>query len=204
MTAGGATTLLLVRHAHTEWVGHGLSGRRRGIHLSANGRAQARSLAGRLAGIPIAAIYSSPLERAMETAAALGGAVTARAGLDEVDFGEWTGRTFDELRDDAGWQQWNAVRSRGVAPGGERMSDVQARVVGELDNACASHRGGIVAVVSHADVLRAALLHYLGMSLDLFWRLDIAPASVSVVSLGDDGPRVLRMNDDGPLAMARA
>ncbi|HEU4565735.1 MAG TPA: histidine phosphatase family protein, partial [Gemmatimonadaceae bacterium] len=176
-------------------------------HLAADGRRQAARLAERLAGLPIAALYSSPVERARETAAPLaarlGLPVCDAPGAVEIDFGEWTGRTFEELARDPRWGPFNGFRSATRIPGGELIVETQARVVVELERLRERHPDAVVAVVSHADVIRAALCHYAGIPLDLMLRLEIACASVSVLEVTPYGARILRLNDDGEV-MPRA
>lgn len=199
------TTFLLLRHAAHGLLGRTLAGRMAGVSLSDEGRAQAERLADAVAReFPgIATVLSSPLARARETAAPL----AARVGLDvriapeldEVDYGEWTGRAFDELTVDPRWDHWNARRSVARVPGGETMVEVQARVRAALLRGRAQHPDGTIAVVSHCETIRAALLGALGVPLDNFWRLEIDPASLSIVTL-DEGhtPRVLRVNAPPP------
>jgi probable phosphomutase (TIGR03848 family) len=193
------TTLFLVRHAVHALVEGTLCGRMGGVHLGAEGRDQAERLAERFASHAVAAVQTSPLERARETAAPiasrLGLAEEVREGLAEIDFGEWTGRAFDELRDDPRWHAWNAVRSLARAPGGESMVEAQARIVGHLERVRDAQPDGAVVLVSHADMIRAALAHCLGLSLDFMLRLEIAPASVSTVEIGPWGARVIRTNE---------
>jgi probable phosphomutase (TIGR03848 family) len=196
--------LLLVRHALTDFVSqHRISGRLPGVPLNAEGRAQAERLSERLADVPVAAIYTSPQQRARETAAPLaarhGLAAEPRAGLDEIDFGSWTGLTVGELEGSPQWRLFNSLRSSTRIPGGELMLEVQARVVRELKGLRSAHPDGAIVVVSHGDVIRAALLHFLGMSLDHVHRVEIAPASVTVLALEDWGPRLLLLNDTGTL-----
>jgi probable phosphoglycerate mutase len=197
------TTFLLIRHATHDVVAHTLTGHMRDIHLSAEGRSQAQALAGRLAHLPIAAVYSSPLERAVETAQplaeALGRELRCDEGLIEVDYGEWAGKRFAALGDDQRWQHWNSFRSAAPLPQGGLMVEVQARAVATLVRLHRSHRDEMVAVVGHCDVLKAAIAHFLGVPLDLFQRIEISPASVSVLALHDWGARVLRLNDTGDL-----
>jgi probable phosphoglycerate mutase len=197
------TTFLLIRHAAHELVAHSLTGHLRGIHLSAEGQAQAHALAGRLAYLPIAAVYSSPLERAIETAEPLARVlhqeICREEGLIEVDYGEWAGKRFDALSDDKRWQHWNSFRSAAPLPQGGLMLEVQARAVATLVRLQRSHRDQVVAVVGHCDVLKAAVAHFLGVPLDLFQRIEISPASVSVLALHDWGARLLRLNDTGNL-----
>lgn len=188
------TRFLLVRHALTDMVGHRLSGRMTGVHLSAEGVGQSERLARRLQTERIEAIYSSPLERALETAAPLNMPLQVCAAATELDFGEWTGRRIDELADDPVWQRFNSHRASTRIPGGETMAEAQTRMVNELESLRAKHEGETVAMVSHADVIRAVVLHALEMRLDLFWRIEISPASVSVLELNDWGPKLLALN----------
>jgi probable phosphomutase (TIGR03848 family) len=197
------TTFLLVRHAATDLVGRTIAGWMPGVHLNQEGRAQAERLAGRLTHVPIAAVYSSPLERARETAAPLatrlGLQVQIREGIGEIHFGEWTGRDFRGLAQVPKWRQFNLLRGSTRIPGGEFMLGVQARMVAELERLRERHPGDVVAVVSHGDVIKAAVGHYAGIPLDLLQRVEISPASVSVVAVNDYGPQILRINDTGEL-----
>jgi len=195
------TTLLLVRHALCDPVGTAITGRAAGVMLNAAGQEQAARLGVRLRALPIDAVYSSPLERARQTAAPLAAAhgvgVEVLDGVGEIDFGEWTGRTFVELDGGAAWRRFNSFRSGTRVPGGELIAEVQARAVAALDTLRERHPDAMVAVVSHGDVIRAALAYYLGTPLDLMQRLEIDPASVSTVVLDADGVRVVRLNDTG-------
>jgi broad specificity phosphatase PhoE len=170
-----------------------------GVVLSDAGRRQSALLAERLAGAPLRAVYSSPLERAQETAAPLaarlGLAVETEPALNEIDIGEWTGRGLDELRDEPLWQAFNLFRSGTRPPGGETMLEVQSRIVRFLDELRRRHPDEPVAAISHADILKSAVLYYLGMPLDLFLRIEIEPASVTVLELADWGPRLLLLNE---------
>jgi probable phosphoglycerate mutase len=199
MAAASMTTFVLVRHALHELGARRIAGRMPGVHLSEVGRAQAAALPGRLRALPITAVYTSPLERTRETAAMIvaGRHIEAEPcdGLLEIDFGAWTGSTLEELRGRPEWQQWNSFRSGHRAPGGESMVEVQARVVGQLLTLRERHPHECIALVSHGDVIRAALAHCTGTPLDLFQRIEINPASVSVVVIADHGPWVLCVNN---------
>ena len=192
------TTLHVLRHADYSQIGRTLAGRTPGYGLSDQGRAQVSALATRLADEPIAAVYASPVQRAMETATPiaerLGLFVTTEPGLEEIDFGTWMGAAFDELRTREGWGTWNRFRSQAAAPGGEAIIDVQARAIGAVRRARAAHRGQAIVLVSHADVVKTILLHFLGMPLDLMRRIDVAPASRSVIALDDEDAKVLSIN----------
>jgi broad specificity phosphatase PhoE len=192
------TTFLLIRHGSTALVGKALAGRMPNVSLDANGRNQAQQLANRLTDHRVTVIYSSPLERAVETAeplaVRLGIPVLTRKGLTEIDFGVWQGKTLDELEGDDEWGRFNVLRGSTPAPEGELMLEVQARMARELDDLRRLHSNETVAVFSHADVIKAALMLYLGVPLDSHLRLEISPASVSVLELAEWGPRVVSIN----------
>jgi probable phosphoglycerate mutase len=176
------------------------------VHLNTAGEGQAARLADRLRAVRIEAVYSSPLERARQTAEPIargrgveGGALEVRTldALAEIAFGEWTGRTLSELDREPAWRRFNSFRSGTRIPGGELIAEVQARAVSGLVALRGRHPAGTVVAVSHGDVIRAALAYWLGMPLDLMQRLEVEPASVSAVELDDDGVRILRLNDTG-------
>lgn len=195
------TRFLLIRHATTDAVGKRLSGRTPGVHLNETGKAQARELAERLAKLPIAAIYSSPLERTMQTAAPLANLrqlKTEKAeDFLEIDFGAWTNRTFQELASEQQFQLFNTFRSSTRIPDGELMAEAQNRIISGLQKLTRKHRNETVAVVSHSDLIKAAVAYYAGIHLDLFQRIEISPASVSVLEVYDETARLLHINDTG-------
>lgn len=195
------TTFYLVRHAPTDWIDRGLAGRT-DVPLSAAGKHRADRLANRLSGERLDALQASPLLRVQETAAAVARVTGLRVetvpALTEVDFGTWTGRDFAALETLPGWRRWNAFRSGSWAPEGESMIDVQARFTGHMMRLAEEHPGGRFALFSHADPIRAALAYWLGMPIDFFLRIEIAPASVSIVEIGEWGPRVLTTNEVPP------
>ncbi len=197
------TRVLLVRHAMCDPVGHRLAGRMPGISLNADGRMQAERLARRFAGANIAAVYTSPLDRARETADAIAAQVNVEpvelSDLNEIDFGLWTGYTFEELAPLAEWQRFNLHRSTTRVPGGELMLEAQARAVAAVEGSRARHPDETIVAVSHSDMIKAVLTHYAGMSLDNLLRIDIEPASVSILSLTPWGDRIVRTNDIGTL-----
>jgi len=195
--------LLLIRHAVTQATGTRLSGATPGIHLSEEGRSQAARLSERLAPVRLAGLYTSPLERCVETAEAIaarsGLEVQQHPGLVEVGYGTWTGRPLAQLARSALWSRIQQSPSSVRFPGGETLTEVQRRCSAALDELAGRHRRGIVAVVSHADVIRLAVAHYAGVHIDLFQRIIVSPASITAIGLGDRIPRILRMNDTGTL-----
>lgn len=194
--------LLLIRHAETDAVGVRLAGRAPGHNLNAAGRSAAERLGTALSPLPLAAVYASPRERAQQTAAAVALAhrltVHTLEAIDELDFGEWTERSFAELEDDPSWHRWNASRGTARIPGGETMLEVQQRVVNALERVAAAHAGETIAAVSHADVIRAALTLWLGIPLDELLQVEVAPASVHAVRFEGEARRVLPVSSPHP------
>ena len=189
--------VFLVRHGSHDRLGRILCGRMPGVALSGTGRAEAQALARRFAGSGAGALLASPRERTAETAApiaaALGLDVGTEPDLDEIDFGAWTGRSFDDLAADPDWATWNARRATARPPGGETMAAAQGRVGRVLDR-CAED-GAPVILVSHGDVIRAALLTILGLGLDAYDRIVVDPASCSELALWPGGGRVVSLNE---------
>lgn len=198
------TLVLLIRHGHTPTAGRILTGWARGVHLSERGRAEAEDLVRRLEGVPLEAIYSSPLERCRETAAPLAKArglpVRVRRDLLEVNYGEWSGRSIRQLARTRAWRAVQRTPSAVRFPGGETLPEVQARAIDAVRDITQAHPDGVVAVVTHADVVRLALAGLLGLPLDLYQRLAVDPGSVSAVAFADAEVRALRVNDTGDLA----
>jgi probable phosphomutase (TIGR03848 family) len=200
------TQFLLIRHAVNDVMkSKRLAGWMPDVHINEEGRSQAEAVAERLRHLAIRAIYTSPLERTRETAEPLARElnleVQIREGLGEVKYGDWTGRSLEELAKLDVWRVVQLYPSGMRFPGGEAIREMQARIVNELEAIAADHPRDIVAIFSHADVIKAALAHFLGVHLDLFQRIVINPTSVSVVQLTPYGPQVLRINDDGPLKL---
>ncbi len=194
------TRFLLVRHGQTDDHGRTLSGDD-GVSLNETGRAQVRALARRIGELEVAAVYHSPIARTHETAAIL----AERLGLvprvceevAEVRFGAFTGRDFEQLDGDPAFQRWNSFRSATRAPGGELMLEAQARAVSGLVRLRSEHPDEVVVIVSHADVIKAALAHVLGTPLDLLQRIEISPASLSTLRLEEHSATVLNVNVRG-------
>jgi broad specificity phosphatase PhoE len=193
------TVFHLLRHGERE-ASRVLVGRLPGFGLTERGRADIAAVAERLAGGNIAALYASPLQRTRETAeivaARLGLAVAFRDDLLELDFGEWTGKTFDDIRGDPHWPAWSTQRSLAAIPGGESMRQVQRRVVEALIEIGERHPNESILVISHGDVIRAALVFALGMPLDFYGRIEVAQGSVSTLRIdAAAGIRVIAINE---------
>ena len=195
------TTFLLVRHASGDHVGRVLAGRTADAPLNARGHEEAARLAERLAARRIDAVHASPLARARDTARPLaerlGLEVREDTAFTELDYGEWTGRRWTELDDaaDPTWRAWNAFRSGTRIPGGETLLEVQSRTIAGLLALRDRHADGTVAIVSHGDVIRAAVAHCLGTPIDLLLRIDVDPASVSEVVVTATEARVVCVNE---------
>ncbi|HEX6284190.1 MAG TPA: histidine phosphatase family protein [Pyrinomonadaceae bacterium] len=192
------TTFYLVRHGACAGLGEKLWGRTAGICLNDEGKAQAQQLAERFKGIALKAIYSSPIERAVETAESIARIaqleVKQTGAFNEINFGDWAGKSFDELAGDEHWQRFNRQRSLTNVPGGELFLEVQARVVTELERLSQQHNNAHVAIVSHADVIKAAVGYVAGTPIDMLHRFEISPSSVTVIATDTNGPRLLAVN----------
>ncbi len=197
------TVFHLLRHGE-RMSGRVLVGRMPGVGLSERGRAEIAAVADRLAGERIAALYASPLQRTRESAEIvaerLGLPIAFLDDLIELDFGEWTGATFDSIRADPRWEAWRTQRSLASIPGGESMRQVQRRVVEALMEIGERHRDENVVLVSHGDVIRAGLVFALGMPLDFYGRIEVAQGSISTIRLDAGGIRVLAINERPRLA----
>lgn len=192
-------TLLLIRHAmHTDY-GTRFSGRGSGVRLSEAGEEQARALGERLAREPMDAVYASPRERAQRTAEAIALAhdlpVRTDEAIDEIDLGGWTGADIEALKGDPHFERWNEHRGEVSPPGGEAFGAVADRMTGFAARTAADHPGKTVAVVSHADVIKALIAACLGLDFDNVLRFEIGPASVSRLLFGDWGAKLLTLNE---------
>lgn len=193
------TTVFLVRHGSHDRLGKVLCGRMDGVSLSEDGKAEAARTAERLAGENLSALYVSPMDRARETAepiaAATGLEPRQEPDINEIDFGAWSGKRFEELHGDPQWDVWNRDRSHARAPGGEAIWEVQSRAVRWIERIVAEHPEQAVCAVSHGDVIKSLLCHALGLSLDFTQRFEVSPASVSVIAAGDWGLKVHSINE---------
>lgn len=193
-------TILLIRHGENEYVKKGrLAGRKAGVHLNENGRRQAENLAKTLAKAPIKAVYSSPLERTMETAQPIARArgleVIPRPGLIEVDFGIWQDKTLKSLRRRKLWKTVQGRPSMMRFPEGETFAGAQHRIVNELSALVRlSKPKDLIVCVSHSDLIKLAAAYYLGLPLDLFQRLMIMPASITTLQISENHAFLFNLN----------
>jgi probable phosphoglycerate mutase len=201
--AHAPTRLVLARHAVTAQTGPLLSGRAPGIDLSEEGRTQAATLGERLAVLPVAAVYASPIERTTQTAQAIaahhGLVVRPLEGVLEADYGEWTGQKLADLAKTDLWKVVQRTPSRASFPAGESLAAMQARMVAALEAVVRDHPSELVVVVSHADPIKAAIAHYTGVHLDLFQRIHVSPASITAFAFSAHGVAMLKCNDTGVL-----
>ena len=200
------TQILLVRHAVNDFVKTGkLAGWTPEVHLNEEGKAQAEALGVRLIDVPVDRLYASPLERTMETAEAIqrhhpGLTIQQHPGIGEVRYGEWEGQAISSLQSRKMWQVVQEYPSRASFPNGETMREVQTRGVNAIEELAAHHPRELVVVVSHADLIKMILAHFLGMHLDNFQRIVVSPASISSLSLGYGRPYVATVNDTAHIA----
>ena len=195
------TRVYLVRHGQHELVDKALAGRMPGVHLAPEGREQAQRVAAFFVERGVTAILSSPIERCRETAAPIAERLALGIDIDpdliEVDCGDWTGKSFDEIRRDPRWNAWNGERARAAIPGGDTMGAVRDRVMRVVDRLADQDREPVI-LVSHADVIKTALLTLLGSPLERHDRIVIDPASITTVDLWPGGGKIVRMNEVAP------
>jgi probable phosphomutase (TIGR03848 family) len=195
------TEFLLIRHAVNDFVKTGkLAGWTPEVHLNDEGNAQAAALGLRLAGAKIDAIYSSPLERTVETAQAViqhhpNLQLNLLDTIGEVRYGEWQGQELGKLAQKKLWRIVQANPSRARFPNGEAMRDAQMRAVNAIETLSEKHPHATVAVVSHSDIIKMIVTHYLGLHLDLFQRIEISPASLTIIGLGFGRPNIVQVNE---------
>ncbi|MBN1429255.1 MAG: MSMEG_4193 family putative phosphomutase [Anaerolineae bacterium] len=195
------TQILLVRHAENDYVQSGrLAGWTPGVHLNDRGKWQAEALGRRLAAAKLQRVYSSPLERAIETAHSIMThhpdlELHIEEGIGEVRYGQWTGQSLKKLARTRLWQVVQHYPSRARFPDGESIREMQVRSVGAMEQIVDRHPDGAVVVISHADVIKVVVAHYAGMPIDVFQRLTIAPASISIIGFHQIGVSIIRLND---------
>lgn len=193
-------TVLLVRHGQNQYVSKGrLAGRLPGVHLNDKGKEQAQQLAKTLSQVPIKAVYASPLDRTLETATPIaevhGLEVTPRAGLLEVDFGDWEDKTLKQLRRRRLWKVVQNAPSRMRFPDGESFAEAQLRIANELQALCDLHKPKDVFVcVGHSDMIKLAVAYYTNVPLDQFQRLMVSTASISTLHIGETHAQLINFN----------
>lgn len=193
------TTLVLIRHGHsTANAAAILAGRLPGVGLDETGQKQACAVGQALAQVSLDAVYSSPMQRCLETARLAGCEPQVLPELNECDYGTWSGAKLAELRGEPLWQEIQTSPSTVIFPGGESMQAMHARVVAAVELLCARHPGQTVAAVSHGDPIKAILAHAYGMALDQFQRIHVSPAGISVINYAGFAPRVLCVNAGVP------
>lgn len=196
--------LLLIRHGENDYTRkHKLAGYTPDVHLNERGQSQAQALAEALKEVPIKAIYSSPLERATETATPIatirGLEVQIEAGLLETNVGKWQGRSLAALRLQKAWKVVQHAPSRAQFPEGETFYECQARIVAALDSISRRYKPqDIIATVFHADPIKLAVAHYLGLPLDHFQRLACDTGSLSALYVSESGANLLKLNQRPP------
>ena len=187
---------LFIRHGAHDYLGRAIAGDKPGVHLNELGRAQAEHLPQKLSLLPIDAVCSGPLERVRETAEPVARhfklPLQTHDAFTEIRVGDWTDQAFTALASVELWQQYNKFRSSTCAPRGELMLEVQARVVRKLIDLRARH--DFVVIVTHGDVIRCAVAHFAGIHLDMFFRIEIDPASLTLIEIGSDFARVRLLN----------
>ena len=196
--------LLLIRHGENDYTKtNKLAGRLPKVHLNDKGQKQAQALAEALKNVPIKAIYSSPLERAMETATPIaeitGLTIQKEKGLLETNVGDWQGKSLKRLYLNKHWKVVQHAPSRAQFPNGETFYECQNRIVRTIDDILSKHKPkDIVACVFHADPIKLAVAHYIGMPLDQFQRLGCDTGSVSVLAVGEMGAGLMKLNQRPP------
>lgn len=192
------TTFYLVRHGVTSDTAHRLTGWKEGVHLTEEGERQAEAVAERLSDVPLRAVYSSPIDRTLETAEFIarrhGLRVRKRKAIGEVRYGRWTNKPYRSLMKTKLWTIVQTYPSGARFPDGEGLWEAQNRALADIEKMRQAHPRQSICCVSHADVIKLVTAHYLGVHMDLFQRLDISPGSITVISLGDHGPRVHTVN----------
>lgn len=192
------TNFLLIRHGHCDPVGRYIAGRSKGIHLSDTGKIQVTKLVNQLKDVEVSAIFSSPLERARETA----GEISKSKGIDvsvsdflqEIDYGLWTGKSFSELSDDPLWIKFNNQKADVRIPDGEMILEVASRMSNFIEKLRKIYKGNVL-LVSHGDPIKSAIAHYSGIPLNYISRFDVQTASISTIAIDDYGARILSIND---------
>lgn len=200
-------TVLLIRHGENDFVKKSrLAGRMKGVHLNEKGRTQAEQLSKSLSGHKIKAVYSSPLERATETAAPIAAAqklkVIRRPGLLELDMGKWENKTIKQVARQKLWKVVQQSPSRARFPEGESFAEAQLRIANEIQNLCGQHKPrDLFVCVGHSDMIKLAVAYFLGLPLDLFQKLVVQPASITTLQIYKSGSRLVNLNQSSNFNM---
>ncbi|HWV11939.1 MAG TPA: histidine phosphatase family protein [Sphingobium sp.] len=193
------TCFHLVRHGAHDELGRVLSGRAGTIALNEEGSRQAEALSRWAGQENISAVYASPRARTLETASIIAAAAKLKfeiaSELDELDFGEWNGKSFIELNDDPLWHEWNKSRSTAATPGGETMAEAIDRSVAFLLFLADAQPGSTFLCVTHCDIIRGIVAYFLGLSFDNILKFDVQPGSISTVLFSSSGGCVSRLNE---------
>ncbi len=199
------TLLLLIRHGENDYVKTGkLAGQISGVHLNQRGRDQARALSDALRGTPISAVYASPLERAMETAQPISEShklkIIEEPDLMDTNVGKWQGRSWKILRLTKAWQVVQNAPSRFRFPDGESFPEAQTRIVNVLERILQKHRKRqeAVAIIFHADPIKLAVAHFLGLPLDHFQRLSCDTGSLTALFVDASSANLMKLNQRPP------
>ncbi|MEI7988613.1 MAG: histidine phosphatase family protein [Chloroflexota bacterium] len=192
--------LMFIRHGENDYVKEQkLAGRLPGVHLNEAGRKQASLLAQALADFKVKAIYSSPLDRAIETAQPISSILNLPINISddliEVDFGDWTGQGLKQLRKDALWKMVQQFPSLMRFPNGESFVEAQFRVCSLVEKKCKEYKPkDIILCISHSDVIKLAVVYYIGLGLDYFQRIQISPSSITTLSIQKSGSILVNLN----------
>lgn len=188
--------IILARHAAHEDLGRRLTGRAAGVNLSAFGRRQADALGRVLAARRPSVLQCSPRERARQTAEAIsrhtGLEPMVEPALDEIDFGAWNGAAFADLEPDPLWRRWNEARDAGAPPEGEAMADAVTRMASHIEGLAGGP--GAIVMVTHCDVIRGVVAHYLGLPMQAIFRFEVAPASITTLRVEDGRVTLVNLN----------
>ena len=202
--------LLLIRHGENEYVRTGkMAGRLPGVSLNQKGQKQAQALGEALKDVPLTAVYSSPLERAVETARPIAEShqltITQEPDLLETDVGRWQGKSLKMLRLTNLWKIVQSAPSRFRFPDGESMVEAQTRYVSVLERIIQRHNKpkDIIAVVFHADPIKLAVAYFLGMPLDHFQRLSCDTGSLTALYISGSGANLIKLNQRPPFDFLR-
>jgi probable phosphoglycerate mutase len=196
--------LLLIRHGENDFTKkHKLAGYTPDVHLNERGQSQAHALADGLKDAPIKGIFSSPLERAVETATPIATArgleIQVEPGLLETNVGKWQGRSLAALRLQKAWKVVQSAPSRAQFPDGETFYECQARIVAALDSISKKYKPqDIIACVFHADPIKLAVAHYIGLPLDHFQRLGCDTGSLTALYVSESGANLIKLNQRPP------